>query len=95
MVLAFIERMGDEGRHRIRILPPILPEKARGAEAQAAVRALVAETTAAVEAAIRQTPDQWVWTHRRWRTQPLGEARPYPPRGPGRDLAQTGGAAGR
>lgn len=34
------------------------------------VRRITAETTALLEARIRQRPDLWLWMHRRWKTPP-------------------------
>jgi KDO2-lipid IV(A) lauroyltransferase len=65
----FMERIGDTMRHRVRALPPLelVPE---GADPQAALVENVARMTNAIESAIRRAPDQWIWTHRRWRTKP-------------------------
>lgn len=38
---------------------------------EAEVVALTAACTAALEAAIRRNPTEWVWMHERWKTQPV------------------------
>lgn len=37
------------------------------------VHRVTAACTAVIEAFIRENPEQWIWMHRRWRTQPLAE----------------------
>jgi len=57
-----------DGRHELRILPPIVP---RGeASDPAAVSALTACHARILEAAVRERPEAWFWLHRRWKTSP-------------------------
>jgi Kdo2-lipid IVA lauroyltransferase/acyltransferase len=69
VVPAFTRRLAP-GRHAITIEPALpVPEEA-DADALAAV---TQRCTAAIEAAIRRTPEQWLWVHDRWRTRPPEE----------------------
>ena len=79
VIPAFVEREDGSARHRVRILPAleILPE---GDDREAAVRENARRMTHVIEEEIRRLPDHWIWIHRRWRTQPRGEPRPYPSR---------------
>jgi Kdo2-lipid IVA lauroyltransferase/acyltransferase len=43
------------------------------ADVEAVVVALTARCTEAIEAAVRETPEQWLWMHDRWRTRPPDE----------------------
>lgn len=67
IVPAFMIREPD-GSHRIEIHPAIEPPPNRDAET---LRAATQHYTSVIEGVIRQVPDQWIWMHRRWRTQPL------------------------
>lgn len=57
------------GRHVVRVSPAIPVDSAlRGPSSKdAAVRAITAECSLAVERLIRLDPTQWVWFHHRWR----------------------------
>jgi len=67
-----------DGRHCIHIEPPYLPEHGRGSKDRESEIAQM--FTKRIEAWIRRYPDQWMWTHRRWKTRPSGEPDIYPPR---------------
>lgn len=67
VVPIFIRREGP-GRHRVSIEPPLARPTANG-PTQAIVE-LTARCTQTIEAAIRRTPEQWLWSHDRWRTRP-------------------------
>ncbi len=69
-VLPIFARRERAGRHRVMVLPPLAPPQTNDTEA--AVVELTARCTSTIEAAIRQTPEQWLWMHNRWRTQPPG-----------------------
>jgi len=66
VIPAFTRRLAP-GRHRVSIGPALpLPD----ATDDDALRTLTARCTAAVEEAVRATPEQWLWAHDRWRTRP-------------------------
>ncbi len=72
VVPVFIRREGP-GRHRVVIRPAVgVPETS---DVESAITELTARCTAAIEAAVRETPEQWLWLHDRWRTRPPGEPR--------------------
>lgn len=67
MLPGFIHRRAD-GCHQAEIHPPLpMPT---GGTPEEQVHELTAAATAAIERQIRSYPEQWVWMHRRWRTEP-------------------------
>ena len=69
VIPAFTRRLAP-GRHEIRIHPALALPLSTGEDA---IRELTAACTAVIEEAVRATPDQWLWSHDRWRTRPAGE----------------------
>ena len=65
----FMVREAD-GRHCVHVLPMIEPPADR---TPASIAAATQHYTRIIEDAIRRVPDQWIWMHRRWRTQPENE----------------------
>ena len=68
-VLPIFIRREAPGRHRVVIEPPLPPPPTVNDPEQAVVE-LTARCTQAIESAVRKTPEQWLWSHDRWRTRP-------------------------
>src|SRR5207237_8467086 len=54
-------------RHRL-VLRGLAVDATGDAEADS--KALIAALTREIESEVRASPDEWVWMHRRWRTEP-------------------------
>lgn len=72
---AFLVREGTSARHHVVFLPrvefPVIEDR------DSAARELTQRCTAVLESMIRNHPDHWLWTHKRWRTRPLGDPEIY------------------
>ena len=66
VVPVFIRRR-DDGGHHIRVLPLIEPPPDRE---PATVLRYTQRYTTILETEIRAHPSEWIWLHRRWKTQP-------------------------
>jgi len=76
---AFLHRDPDRKfRHVVRFGPAIPMDRAADREGE--VAALTARCNEALERAIRESPSDWMWIHRRWKTRPPGQESPYPKR---------------
>ena len=67
----FLLRDAATKRYRLTFGSPI--ELLRTGNTDMDVLANTAAFTAVIERYIRQSPDQWLWMHRRWKTRPPGE----------------------
>lgn len=67
-IIPVFARREGAGRHRVVVHPPLEPPAGR--DSAGAVVELTGRCTALIEAAVRATPEQWLWVHDRWRTRP-------------------------
>lgn len=75
-------------QYRLRIYDEIRHPKT--GDKQADLLAITTRINAAMEAAIRDYPEQWLWSHRRWRRRPEGEDPPFAKVAPAPPLRLTG-----
>jgi KDO2-lipid IV(A) lauroyltransferase len=69
VLMGFASRDPDGRGHRMRI-GPVLQLEAGSSDNEAVLQRNVQQITDVIEDKIRASPGQWIWTHRRWRTQP-------------------------
>ena len=64
-----------DGRYRLIYDPPLQwqPSGDRGGD----IALITQRLTSVIEGWVREAPEQWLWMHRRWKTQPV-----FPQRGP-------------
>jgi KDO2-lipid IV(A) lauroyltransferase len=60
--------LGDDGRYRIAYEPPLAWPRAGDRAAE--IQDLTQRLTSVIEGWVRRRPEQWLWLHRRWKTQP-------------------------
>jgi KDO2-lipid IV(A) lauroyltransferase len=60
-----------DGRYRLTYEPAV--EWTASGDRQADIAALTQRLTTRIEEWVRDTPEQWLWMHRRWKTRPPGE----------------------
>jgi KDO2-lipid IV(A) lauroyltransferase len=60
------------GRYRMAYGPPV--EWTGSGRRDEDVPAITQRLTSIIEGWVRETPEQWLWLHRRWKTQPPGPA---------------------
>jgi KDO2-lipid IV(A) lauroyltransferase len=83
--------LGSDGRYRAIYEPAV--RRSPSGDRQADLAWLTQELTRRIESWVRGRPEQWLWIHRRWKTQPEAPASPLPPgeRGRGEGMAERRG----
>jgi len=66
--------MGKDGRYRMIYGPPVEWEGGRRRDED--IDRLTQHLTSVIEGWVRESPEQWLWLHRRWKTQPEANEAP-------------------
>jgi KDO2-lipid IV(A) lauroyltransferase len=72
---AFAIWQKDKKRYLLKACEPLEIPKSEDMEEN--IKVLTQAMTAKVEEFVRAYPDQWMWIHKRWNTQPIGEPNLY------------------
>jgi KDO2-lipid IV(A) lauroyltransferase len=67
LIPAYAE-LGDDGRYHLIYEPPLTLPPA--GERAVDLERLTQQLTSVIEGWVRRRPEQWLWLHRRWKTQP-------------------------
>lgn len=70
VLVAVARRSADRRRHRLTIQPALQLESSPSDEDGEKLERDLQRVTEELEKAIRASPGQWIWTHRRWRGPP-------------------------
>jgi KDO2-lipid IV(A) lauroyltransferase len=71
IIVATMNRKADGIHHVLRVWDVI--EHVRTEDHAADVKAVTTRINSAVEKAVREYPEQWLWVHKRWKTRPPNE----------------------
>ena len=74
IVIGDARRRGQVARYEIGVQRIIYPQE--WAQQDDPLRWITQTYTAAIEAFVREQPDQYLWIHRRWKSRPKGERKP-------------------
>ena len=72
VVLPIFTFRASRNEHRMIIEPPVLLEETGDLQRDVVVNSQ--KFTSVIESYVREHPDQWLWVHRRWKTQPQNHA---------------------
>jgi len=72
ILIGYARRVAPGFRHEVRVSEPIFPDPALSRDED--VRRITQAYSDKIAGFVRESPDQWLWVHRRWKTRPEGEA---------------------